>query len=353
MSADEQAIRKARLTLSRREVARPLVLFAGVLAGYFATIVGILWGPTALSIALLPICVFFVGLLFVIAHDACHQSFTSSRRLNHVIGRIAFLPALTSYSLWEHEHNRRHHRWNNVRHFDFDFAPMSAEEFAAASPARRLWYTFTRSAAGVPLYYIHENWFRRLIFPRSALLGTIRIEHYADTALLCGFLAGYSTLLAIVGGWFGKDIYESVLLGIALPFFIFSLAISIVIFVHHTHYLVPWYASIEEWKQNRGAVYGAIHVRLPSVSDKLALNILVHNAHHYAPGVPLYHLQEMQDELATPELVTWRWSMRAYCRVCERCKLFDFSASRWTNFAGAAATGPLLKKAPPAAVTAL
>jgi hypothetical protein len=48
--------------------------------------------------------------LFVIGHDACHQSYTSSRFLNHVVGRIAFLPALHSFSLWDREHNHRHHR---------------------------------------------------------------------------------------------------------------------------------------------------------------------------------------------------------------------------------------------------
>jgi len=330
-----------------------MALFVGSLAGYLVTIAVMLAVPTALSIAVLPICLIFVGLLFVIGHDACHQSFTSVRRLNDVIGRIAFFPALTSYSLWDHEHNRRHHRLNNVRHFDVDFAPMSAEEFAAASPARRLWYSFSRSAAGVPFCYIYENWFKRLIFPRTSMLGTIRIEHVADTLLLAGFLAGYAALLAMVGGWLGKDVYESVTLGLVLPFLLFSLAISVVIFVHHTHYLVPWYASIEEWKQNLGSIYGTVHVRLPSTARKLSLNIMVHNAHHYAPGVPLYRLPEMQEQLATPDLVTWKWSFAAYRRVCARCKLFDFSAGRWTDFAGVSATGPLIQKAPYSAIAAL
>jgi len=30
--------------------------------------------------------------LFIIGHDACHQAFTSSARLNHAVGRIAFWP---------------------------------------------------------------------------------------------------------------------------------------------------------------------------------------------------------------------------------------------------------------------
>src|ERR1700722_6952920 len=46
-------------------------------------------------------CGFVIGRLFIIGHDACHQSYTDHRGLNRWIGRIAFLPSLTPYSLWE------------------------------------------------------------------------------------------------------------------------------------------------------------------------------------------------------------------------------------------------------------
>jgi acyl-lipid omega-6 desaturase (Delta-12 desaturase) len=342
MSADEQALRNSRLTLSRREVARPLALLAGMLGAYLATMAAILAAPTALSIALAPICTIFLGAMFIIAHDACHQSFTSSPILNHAIGRIAFLPALTSFSLWDAEHNRRHHRWNNIRHLDIDFAPMSAEEFAAASPARRRWYAFSRSAVGVPFCYVYENWLSRLIFPRSRMLEKIGIAHWLDTALLCAFLPAYAMLLAAVGAWFGKGVLASVIPAFVLPFLFFNLAISVAIFVHHTHFRVPWYDSIEQWKDNRGAIFGTVHVKLSAMARKLTLNIMVHNAHHYAPGVPLYRLPKMQGGLNTPELVTWKWSLRDYREICARCKLFDFGASRWTDFAGVPTSGQLI-----------
>src|SRR5271165_3652999 len=49
-------------------------------------------------------CGFVIGRLFIIGHDACHQSFTEHRGLNRWIGRIAFLASLTPYSLWEVGH---------------------------------------------------------------------------------------------------------------------------------------------------------------------------------------------------------------------------------------------------------
>jgi omega-6 fatty acid desaturase (delta-12 desaturase) len=127
MSHDEQKRRISRLALSRGEIVRPLALFVGVFAGYVTITAVTLASPLAISIACVPVCAIFVGMLFIIAHDACHQSFTSSRYLNHLIGRIAFLPALTAYSLWDLEHNRRHHRFNNVKRYDLDFAPMSPD----------------------------------------------------------------------------------------------------------------------------------------------------------------------------------------------------------------------------------
>jgi omega-6 fatty acid desaturase (delta-12 desaturase) len=41
----------------------------------------------------------WIARLFVIGHDACHGSYTPNKTLNKWIGRIAFLPSLTPFSL--------------------------------------------------------------------------------------------------------------------------------------------------------------------------------------------------------------------------------------------------------------
>ena len=64
----------------------------------FASLVGGLW----------------IARLFVIGHDACHGSYTPNKTLNKWIGRIAFLPSLTPYSLWEIGHNLAHHGFTNL-----------------------------------------------------------------------------------------------------------------------------------------------------------------------------------------------------------------------------------------------
>jgi hypothetical protein len=95
-----RGISRKRREFSKRGLVLPLALFCVILAFYGVTTAAILTTEG-------PACGFLVVMLFVIGHDACHQSFTSSRPLNELIGRIAFLPSLHVFSLWECEHNRR------------------------------------------------------------------------------------------------------------------------------------------------------------------------------------------------------------------------------------------------------
>src|SRR5436309_2649696 len=164
------ALRRERLAFSRRGLALPVALFLGVLAAYGGTVAAILASSPWASLVLVPVCGMLVVMLFVIGHDACHQSYTSSPRLNHLIGRIAFLPALHAFSLWDREHNQRHHRFNNIKHLDYAWIPLSPEEFANASLLQRLKYRFYRDPAGVLFYYLFEIWPQRKILPRRAML---------------------------------------------------------------------------------------------------------------------------------------------------------------------------------------
>jgi omega-6 fatty acid desaturase (delta-12 desaturase) len=338
-------LRRARLEFSARGLVVPLALFAGVLSTFAGTVFAILAGNALTAIGLVPLCGILVVMLFVIGHDACHQSYTSSRLINHVIGRLAFLPALHSFSLWDREHNQRHHRFNNIRHLDYAWIPMSPDEYRRASAYDRLRYRFYRHPAGVPFYYLFEIWAQRKIFPRASLVGPSRASYLADTALVLGFFAAYSTLIAIVGGWFGKGMLESLTLAFLLPFLIFNAFMSTAIFLHHTHYEVPWYGSVAEWQANEGAVYGTVHVEFPRVLRHIILNIMEHTAHHYAPGVPLYHLADMQAVMKGRRVVSWQVWPDEYLNICARCKLFDYETGGWFNFRGDATSEAMRRTA--------
>ena len=68
-----------------------------------------------------------ISFLFVIGHDACHDSLTPSHRLNMVLGRLCFLPTLHPFVCWELGHNRLHHGWTNLRGVDYVYTPYSPE----------------------------------------------------------------------------------------------------------------------------------------------------------------------------------------------------------------------------------
>jgi omega-6 fatty acid desaturase (delta-12 desaturase) len=345
MTQSTLELRRARLNFSERGLVLPLALFAGVVSAYGGTVFAILAGGPLTASALVPLCGILVMMLFVIGHDACHQSYTSSRAINHLIGRLAFLPALHSFSLWDREHNQRHHRFNNIRHLDYAWIPMSPDQYRAAGAYERLRYRFYRHPAGVPFYYLFEIWAQRKVLPRPSLVGPLSAAYLADTALVLGFLAAFSTVIAIGGAAFGKSALESLTLALLLPFLIFNALMSMAIFLHHTHHEVPGYGSVAEWQAGEGAVYGTVHVEFPPVLRHIILNIMEHRAHHYAPGVPLYHLADMQAAMQEPRAISWQVSPDEYLNICARCKLFDYTAGRWFNFKGEATSEPMRPRA--------
>ena len=328
-------MRDLRRSFGRRRIGFPVALFAAFCVAYPCAIVLALAAPTPLSFALAVPCGLLIGLLFIVGHDACHNSFTASTKLNQVIGRLAFLPSLHSFALWDLAHNRTHHRYNNVRGWDYVWEPMTPAEYRLSSRLRRLAYRFCRTPIGVPLYYIFTLWGPRLIVPFPRVVGKVTLVHLLDTLLVLAFLAPELWLVVGVGGWFGKPPVESLLVGAILPFLIWNALISFIIFLHHIHPAVHWYPSVAAWSAEQGAVRGSVHVQFPWPIGSMMLAIMEHNAHHLAPGVPLYNLPRMQLALAesTP-LIAWRFSWRGYCRICRICKLYDYDARRWAGFDG-------------------
>ncbi len=331
-SLDDAGLRQARLEHSGKNTWLALAIFAVPTLGYVVNFVGLLAMAPPWSLLLTISGAWFTGMMFVVGHDACHQSYTRSRRLNAVIGRMALLPSLHSFSLWDLGHNRIHHRHNNVRGFDYVWEPMSPGDYAAAGPWRRALYRFLHSPAGVFAYYLPVIWLPKMFLVRKRVYGTFRPAYLWDGILVWTFLGLETAAAVVIGDAFGRPAGEAILIAVILPFLIWNGLMSFVIYLHHTHPAVPWYASVEEWREKMGGVFGTVHVRFPWVVRKLMLDIMEHTAHHYAPGVPLYHLESMQRELQRPDMVEWRWSVGGFLDVTRRCRLFDFDAHRWIGY---------------------
>jgi omega-6 fatty acid desaturase (delta-12 desaturase) len=274
-----------------------------------------------------------IGMLFIVGHDAAHNSFTLSRTTNQIIGRMAFLPSLHAFSLWDLSHNQTHHLYNNVRGIDYVWEPLTPGEYRSLGVMRRAIYRFFRTPPGVPCYYFFALWLRRLFVPWPFFFARITRINWLDAGLVVGFLVVELTAVTLIGARFDKGAGISVLTGVVMPFLIWNGLMSTIIFLHHTHPSIEWYPDVGERERRMGGPRGTARVIFPAPIRLLLLGIMEHNAHHFASGVPLYRLRRMQAALeAREELVTWRLSGGRFARVCRECKLYDYDARRWVAF---------------------
>ena len=110
-----------------------------------------------------------------------------------------------------------------------------------------------------------------------------------------------------------------------------------VIYLHHTHPGIRWYDDEKMWRAEASQSESTVHVVFPGPINFFFHWIMEHNAHHERPSIPLYNLRSAQKELATKpdqEHLVMKWSPMTYYDVIRRCKLYDFEAHRWVDFAG-------------------
>lgn len=340
-SADE------RRALTRRSTVRGVAVFlgnAGLYAGATAAALAPL--PWALNLVLAICAGVFIGTLFTVGHDASHQSLTPYRTLNIWLARLAFLPALHSASLWDLSHNRIHHRFTNLRGWDYVWEPMSPEDYRTASRARRILYRLYRSPLGPLPYYAIEMWWKRHFLPISAEARRQGRRHAFDTVFL---FTAYPLLVGAIvasGAALAPDrpLWLTAVWGWIVPYAVWNWLMGFVIYAHHTHPAVAWIAGRDAWTSYRGHVLGTVHARLPPPLHAVANNIMEHTAHHVMPGIPLYRLRDAQARLRerVPEVV-FSPLMRDYLRTVAACKLFDYEKRQWQDFDGRP-TGPVIPR---------
>jgi omega-6 fatty acid desaturase (delta-12 desaturase) len=280
---------------------------------------------------------FMIGRLFIIGHDACHQSLTPHRELNKWLGRIAFLPSLTPYSLWDAGHNVVHHGYTNLKGVDFVWEPLTAEEYAALSPLGRVMNRIYRSGWAPGLYYMIEIWWKKMFFPSSRQMPTRRAVFIKDCLLVTAF--GLAWIAALVAWALAADrsVAMTLLMGFVIPFMFWNFMIGFVVYVHHTHVKVSWHNDKAAWTRAQPFVSTTVHLTFPFRIGAVLHHIMEHTAHHVDMSIPLYRLKQAQAKLEQmlPERIviqpfSWRW----YFETARLCKLYDFSRACWTDYTG-------------------
>ena len=278
-----------------------------------------------------------IGRLFILGHDACHQAFTPHKRLNQILGRILFLPSLTPYSLWEVGHNVVHHGYTNLKGFDFVWAPLTPDEYRALPAWRQRLERLYRSGWVPGLYYLIEIWWLRMYFPSARYLKAQRRAFLWDGLLVSAWALAWIGGLAAAALASGQSIWLLELCGFVLPFAAWNTLVGFVVYAHHTHPRIRWYADKTQWADAAPFVSTTVHLRLPARLGGALHHILEHTAHHVDMGIPLYRLREAQRRLeaALPGRIvvqnfTWKW----YFATARHCRLFDVDAQRWTDYDG-------------------
>ncbi|WP_185855952.1 fatty acid desaturase family protein [Blattabacterium cuenoti] len=227
---------------------------------------------------------FFLIRIFIIQHDCGHQSFTTSKKVNNVLGFVCSFLTLIPFKYWAKSHNYHHAHNSQLDFRDIgDIRILTVCEYHQLSLLKKIRYRMYRSFIIMfflgPIYYI-------LIHNRLPL---IRIRGWKKEKLnlwisnLC-FLFFYVFIGFFIG--FLK------LLFIQFPIVIFFSIVAVwVFYVQHQHN-----PNYKEWKINWdyciAAIKGSSFYKLPRIVHWFTGNIGFHHIHHLAPNIPFYYLQD-------------------------------------------------------------
>ena len=280
---------------------------------------------------------FVIGRIFILGHDACHQSFTPHRGLNKFLGRLAFLPSLTPYSLWEVGHNVVHHGQTNLKGFDFVWAPLSLEEYQQLSTGKRILEHIYRSGLGPAVYYFVEIWWNKMYFPSKKSMPASRPAFLWDNILVTAFGIIWNALLVWAAIETNQSIALTVVMGFLIPFIFWNAMIGFVVYVHHTHPSVSWYSDKSEWLKAQPFVSTTVHLIFPLKWGAWMHHIMEHTAHHVDMSVPLYKLKQAQsklEEMLPGRIIVQKFSWAWYFHTAKLCKLYDTQKKCWLDFKG-------------------
>ena len=329
---------------ARKKLLLPLLLFFVDGAVYGGLVVGAVMLPEYWQRLLCgALAGLAIGMLFVVGHDACHGSYTKHGWLNKIIGRIAFLPSLHAFSLWNLGHNQIHHRFTNLRAEDYVWRPFSKEEFDRLPQFRQGLERFYRSILGFGLYYAVEIWWKKLVFPNSREVPEKKAVYLLDSLLVTGFACLQVAFAVWLGLKVGLEWYASVAYGCVLPFAVWNWLSGFFIFQHHTHPSVAWFDEVDDWRYLESQIEGTTHIRFPRGFALVLHNIMEHTAHHALPNIPLYNLRKAQlalEESFSGRVKVVNWTMRGFFNTVRNCKLYDYGLHVWTDFDGMPTSEP-------------
>ena len=173
--------------------------------------------------------------------------------------------------------------------------------------------------------------------PRAFLPQGLRAAAWKHSAFLLAYFTGFIGLLLAAPAFAPVSSTTAVLLGFALPFFIFQSLLASSLYINHTHPDIPWFNAATAPQVKLPAEALTLHLRFPAWFAGLAHHFYEHPAHHIYPAIPCYELGKAQahmNRLLGARALVVDFSLPAMAEIFRKCKLYDYENHRWLDYQG-------------------
>jgi acyl-lipid omega-6 desaturase (Delta-12 desaturase) len=228
--------------------------------------------------------------VFIFFHDCCHGSYVRSPLALRILGNLLGVLVFTAYSEWRYSHGIHHSTSGNLdRRGIGDIWTMTLEEYAAASPGKRLLYRIFRNPFVLfglmpALSFLLQHRFPSRHSHRSQVLSVLFTDAVlAAIIVAAGFTIGIRTYLLI-----------------QVPVMVLGGAVGVWLFFVQHQFDPSYWARSGQWGSMESALQGSSYYKLPRILQWISGNIGFHHVHHLRPRIPNYNLQRCLEE--TPEL---------------------------------------------------
>jgi omega-6 fatty acid desaturase (delta-12 desaturase) len=221
--------------------------------------------------------------IFILFHDAGHNSFTPSLRANKIIAFWLGIITLTPSEQWTRSHAIHHATSSNLdKRGVGDVTTLTVEEYRSKHWAEKVAYQLFRfpfimfGLGPLWMFLIHH----RFATPKFSKKETNSVI-WTNIALVF-YTAAFSLLFGGLGNFLLAQL-PVLWLGGLFGIYMF--------YVQHQFEGVYW-ARDPQWDYVASAIKGASFFRLPKVLQWFSGNIGYHHIHHLSPRIPNYRLEE-------------------------------------------------------------
>jgi omega-6 fatty acid desaturase (delta-12 desaturase) len=245
--------------------SKGLMVFAIDYAMWLAAVAGVLFlGPLWAKILCSVIAGLKISNLASLAHEFAHGTLVRGARLNKFLAVMSFMPGLFNYRLWLYDHHVLHHAKVNGKHRDA-MTPFSKAEYDALPPHRRLLERIYRAPVGLgfALYEIVERWMGVKFFPRTYMPERTRAEAWPYFVILAVYLALFLVLLAAAPLYSHTSSLTALILGFAVPHYVWMELVGFTVYIQHTHPRIAWFDSAADRLRIEAPEVVSTHIEFP------------------------------------------------------------------------------------------